>query len=73
MTDSDRELLLILNNYFNDILDNTYNAMINEIFSQIKEGSEFKSAEFDNFHFFKFSTFMIEMQRLKAQQSHFEK
>lgn len=68
LTDSDRELLVILKNYINDILENTYNAIINEVFSQIKEGRDENSAEFDNFHFFKFSTFMIEVQRLKAQE-----
>ncbi len=32
MEDLDRKLLLIIKNYLIDILDNTYNAMINQIF-----------------------------------------
>jgi hypothetical protein len=51
------------------MLANTYNALINEVFDQIKKGSELV-AEFDNYHFFKFSTFMIKVQRLKAQEEH---
>jgi hypothetical protein len=58
---SDRLLLEILRNYIDDILENTYNPLINEVFRQISPnaGSDVTKAEFDNFHFFKFSAFMI--------------
>lgn len=39
LEDSDRKLLEIMRNYVNDMLDNTYNALINEIFVQIQNGS----------------------------------
>jgi len=39
LEDSDRKLLEIMKNYVNDMLDNTYNALINEIFVQIQNGS----------------------------------
>jgi len=60
MQDSDRKLIEIIKSYLNDMLANTYNALINEVFDQIKKGSELV-AEFDNYHFFKFSTFMIKV------------
>lgn len=63
MEESDKKLIEIIREYLNDMLDNSiYNALINEVFSQIKQGgSDFSLAEFDNYHFFKFSTFMIEV------------
>jgi len=69
MQDSDRKLIEIIRSYLNDMLANTYNALINETFDQIKKGSELV-AEFDNLHFFKLSAFMIKVQRLKAQEEH---
>jgi len=54
-----------MRSYLNDMLDNTYNALINEVFDQIKKAeghnTEVASAEFDNYHFFKFSAFMIQV------------
>jgi hypothetical protein len=72
LLDSDRELLAILRNYLDDILENTYNPLVNEVFRQISpnSGTEFTKAEFDNFHFFKFSSFMIDVQRMKAYEAH---
>jgi len=48
------------------MLENTYNALINEVFLQIQKGAEMAIADFDNYHFFKLSAFMIQIQRLKA-------
>lgn len=47
--------------YLIDILDNTYNALINEIFVQISKGSNNGIEEFDKYHFFKLSSFMIQV------------
>lgn len=73
MQQSDRKLLVIIKDYLNDMLENTYNALINEVFRQIKaaqaNSTEFGAADFDNFHFFKFSAFMIEVTRLKAYEN----
>ena len=70
MQDSDRKLLEIIKNYLIDILDNTYNALINEIFVQIQKGSNNAIEEFDKYHFFKLSSFMIQVQRMKAYEEH---
>ena len=70
LEDSDRKLLVVMKNYVNDMLDNTYNALINEIFVQIQNGSLSDAQDFDNYHFFKFSSFMIQIQRMKAQEAH---
>jgi len=61
MQESDRKLLEIIRNYLNDMLENTYNPLINEIFIQIQKGTEMAQADFDNYHFFKFSTFMMQV------------
>lgn len=56
-----------------DILDNTYNPLINEIFAQIQKGVQNGSGKdeiFDKFHFFKLSSFMIQIQRMKAYDEH---
>ena len=59
LEESDRNLLKIMKDYVNDMLDNTYNPLINEVFAQIQQGSLQDAADFDNYHFFKFSSFMI--------------
>lgn len=74
MDESDHELLKIIRNYLDDMFDNTYNGLINEVFRQIKENSDSQERDhngvnptfFDNYHFFKFSAFMIHILRLKA-------
>ena len=58
MDDSDQNLLKIVRDYMNDMLENTYNSLINEVFNQIKRE---KVADFDNYHFFKFSAYMIQV------------
>lgn len=73
MEDSDRLLLEIMRNYLDDVLENTYNHLINEVFRQLGPSSEMGRAELDNYHFFKFSAFMINVQRLKAYEDHANK
>ena len=74
MEDSDRKLLHIVREYLSDILDNTYNALINEIFMQItKDSGTVHSEEFDKYYFFKLSAFIIQLQRLKAHDEHQKK
>lgn len=72
MQDSDRELLTIIRSYLNDMLENTYNALINEVFKQISPntGGEMGRAELDHYHFFKFSAFMINVHRMKSYEDH---
>jgi hypothetical protein len=44
------------------MLDNTYNPLIDEIFSQISKNAQNGSGKdeiFDKFHFFKLTSFMI--------------
>lgn len=57
------------------MLDNCYNALINEIFVQIMRnqnpgGVQQKEEFFDKYHFFKLSSFMIQIQRMKAYEEH---
>ena len=55
-----------------DILDNTYNNLVNEIFNQIRQndgGNGLYQVE-DKLHFFKLCAFMIQIQRLKAYEQH---
>ena len=56
-----------------DILDNTYNPLINEIFAQIQKGVQNGSGKdemLNKFHFFKLSSFMIQIQRMKIHDEH---
>ena len=67
MEQSDRKLLHIVREYLDDILDNTYNALINEIFNQItRDNCGSQKLEYDQYHFFKLSAFILQLQRLKA-------
>lgn len=62
LNDTDRDLLGIMKDYLNDMLENKiYNALINEIFAQLQGESSLTKADFDNYHFFKFSCFMIQI------------
>ena len=62
----------IVKDYLIDMLDNTYNALINEVFNQINK-QQMDQQEFDKYHFFKLSSFMIQVQRLRAYDEHEKK
>ena len=51
----------IIKDYLVDMLDNTYNALINEVFNQIQRADMSFQQEFDKYHFFKLSSFMIQV------------
>jgi hypothetical protein len=72
MEDSDRTLLAIMRNYLDDMLENTYNSLINEVFRQISPnaGGDLGRADLDHYHFFKLSAFMINVQRMKSYEDH---
>ena len=60
-----------MKDYLIDMLDNTYNSLVSELFTQLsqREGTAFGGISeelFDRYHFFKLCTFMIQVQRLKA-------
>ena len=64
---TDRDLLETVKAYLVDILDNTYNSLVNEICNQIVNSQGAGQVE-DKLHFFKLSAFMIQIQRFKAYE-----
>lgn len=51
------------------MMENSYCPLIEQVFSEIAKGTEIVE-EFDKFHYFKLSRFMIEVCRLKAYDQH---
>ena len=69
MMDDDRKLLGILKSYLLDLLEHSFSPLIEQIFSELTRGSE-RIEELDKFHFFKISTFMVQICRLRAYEDH---
>ena len=57
---TDRDLIKTMKGYLVDMLDNTYNNLVNEIFNQIANNPAACQEE-DKLHFFKLSAFMIQI------------
>lgn len=57
---TDRNLIKAMKAYLVDILDNTYNNLVNEVFNQIINNPAACQEE-DKLHFFKLSAFMIQI------------
>lgn len=55
--------------YLDDILDNTYNALVTAVYSQVVRQMTDGLNDRDNYHYFKLSTFMIEVARYKAMET----
>ena len=54
--------------YLDDILENTYNALVNAVYSQVVRQLTDGINDRDNYHYFKLSTFMVEVVRHKAYE-----
>ena len=66
---SDKELLTALRGYLEDILENTFNGLTGEIFSQIARQQGHSLEHRDNYHFFKLASFMIQVLRFRAYEA----
>lgn len=63
--DTDVQVLEILNRYMTDMMQHSYNALIEELFSQIL-APHARLEENDKLYLLKLQTFMIEVCRLQA-------
>lgn len=61
LEDSDKQLIEVIKTYLVDILDNTYNNLVNEIFNQIASNQAAVDQIEDKLHFFKICAFMIQV------------
>jgi hypothetical protein len=71
LDESDRKLLKLLKTYLLDMLDSSYCPMIEQVFNEISKNSELL-CDFDKYHYFKISSFMIQICRLRAYEDHLE-
>ena len=62
---TDEELLRILLNYLVDMMEHSYNPLIEQLYSQILP-SKAEVEENDSFHLFKVQSFVLEVCRLQA-------
>ena len=69
MEAADKELLQALRSYLDDILENTFNGLTSEIFSQIVRQQAQSYEHRDNYHFFKLASFMIQALRHRSYEA----
>lgn len=69
MQTADKELIEALRNYLDDILENTYNGLLSQIFSEIVSAQEHNMQQRDNYYMFKLSQFMIQVLRHRAYEA----
>ena len=65
---ADKDVLNVMREYLDDILENTYNALVNAVYSQVVRQLTDGINDRDNYHYFKLSTFMVEVVRHKAYE-----